>query len=42
MEVSTEMLIEAEQFCDKIMDCSKEAVDYRSECVRFGCGMGYD
>lgn len=42
MEVSTEMLVEAEMFLERVTEYSQEAVNYRSECIRFGCGMGYD
>lgn len=42
MEISHEMFVEAEMFLDAIAVHSQEAMDYRSECIRFGCGMGYD
>ncbi len=42
MNLTEELLSEAESFVEKITVTSLEAAEYMSECRRFGCGYGDD
>ena len=42
MEISKELLSEAEALAVQITATSQEAADYRSGCISFGCGLSLD